>query len=192
MTAAATDEPRLRDATPADLERIAALHLASWRTAYRGVLPDAYLDGPAAAEGLAHWQAVLPGLAAPDFVLLAEEGHRLAGFVSAHLRGHVRGHRRDDTAGEAEIAHLHVDPVRRGAGIGRRLLGAAAGRMIASGCRRLSLWVFDDNRAALGFYRSLGGRAIERGADDFLDPPVPHTRLAWDDLPALARACDRP
>ena len=35
-----------RPATLADSQRIASLHTVSWRDAYRGILPDAYLEGP--------------------------------------------------------------------------------------------------------------------------------------------------
>ena len=38
-----------------DIELVAALHVASWRTAYRGIFTDVYLDTVAEAERRAHW-----------------------------------------------------------------------------------------------------------------------------------------
>ena len=34
----------IREATPEDARAIATVHVASWRTTYRGLLRDAYLD----------------------------------------------------------------------------------------------------------------------------------------------------
>ena len=39
----------IRRARAADAEAIGAVHVATWRTAYAGVLPDDYLAGPVAA-----------------------------------------------------------------------------------------------------------------------------------------------
>ncbi|MBI5268002.1 MAG: GNAT family N-acetyltransferase, partial [candidate division Zixibacteria bacterium] len=50
---------RFRIATPADAPAIAELHAASWRTAYRGVLSDTYLDGNIIDERTAVWHSRL-------------------------------------------------------------------------------------------------------------------------------------
>lgn len=57
------------------------------------------------------------------------------------------------------IHHLYVDPPHRRLGIGRRLLAAA----IEALGGQASLKVLDANRAAVAFYRALGGAAGERG-----------------------------
>jgi hypothetical protein len=43
-------EITFRRATANDAAAIAALRVDSWRTTYRGVMPDAYLDGMRADE----------------------------------------------------------------------------------------------------------------------------------------------
>jgi hypothetical protein len=48
-----------RSGTAADDESIAELHTASWRGAYRGILPDAFLDGEIAEERRGFWKARL-------------------------------------------------------------------------------------------------------------------------------------
>jgi len=44
----------IRPVTFRDAEVVAALHAASWRDAYRGILTDAYLDGDILGERNAH------------------------------------------------------------------------------------------------------------------------------------------
>jgi hypothetical protein len=48
-----------RTATAEDSAAVAALHTASWRSAYRGMLPDRYLDVAIDDERAQLWQARL-------------------------------------------------------------------------------------------------------------------------------------
>lgn len=175
-------EIRMRDAAAQDAGAVTALHVASWRSAYRGVLPDAYLDGDVETERAEHWQKTLGALGPKDFVLLAEEGRALRGFISIYWHKEP-GH-------DAYLDNLHVDPGHRGGGLGRQLLAAALQRLIEQGARSLCLWAFDQNEGAIRFYQRLGGSAVETGFDDFANANAPHTKIAWDDLPAFLRACE--
>ena len=84
------DHPSRRRA--ADLDAIAALHAESWRTAYRGVLPDAFLDGPVEDDRKGHWYELMEGLGDERSVLVADAADGLAGFVSVATvqRGRLR------------------------------------------------------------------------------------------------------
>ncbi len=170
-----------RDAAPADAEAIAELHVESWRSAYRGILPDAYLDSDVETERRTHWEQTLLKLQARDAILLAERGAELIGFISVYW-GKEPGF-------DAYLDNLHVRPGIRGGGLGRKLLVAALERLIASGARNLCLWVFDDNEGAVRLYQRLGGNLTERGFDDIGGGKAAHTRAEWHDLPALLDAC---
>ena len=60
--------------------------------------------------------------------------------------------------GEAEILTVAVDPARRGAGIGRALIEAAADAARAAGAQTLFLEVAVDNAPALALYAATGFR----------------------------------
>ncbi len=171
----------LRNATHEDASAITALHVASWRSAYRGVLPDAYLDGEAEAERGAHWDKTLSSLKPEDLVLVAEDADGLRGFIAVY---------RDAEPGyDAYLDNLHVRPGHRGGGLGRRLLAAALSRTIADGAKTLCLWAFDQNEGAIRFYERLGGKPVEHGFDPFAGSNAAHTKIAWHDLPAFLKAC---
>jgi ribosomal protein S18 acetylase RimI-like enzyme len=171
-----------RDAEPGDAEAIAALHAESWRAHYRGILPDAYLDGEVFAERQAFWRDALRApRAAGQLVLVATRLAALAGFV-AIVRDREPGF-------GAEIENLHVRPRLCGRGLGRRLLGEAVGRLAAAGVSSACLWVYDANEAAIRFYRRLGGMTDKHGFDDFAGAHAPHTRIVWPDLAVLQHAC---
>jgi GNAT superfamily N-acetyltransferase len=88
---------RIRRATDADRPAIAAIHAQSWRDAYRGVLPEAFLDAEVDEVMRRRWQeqAIRP----EDAVLVAAQGigRRLLAETARHFLGLGRGR-----------GHLHV------------------------------------------------------------------------------------
>ena len=145
---------RIRDAVPADAAVIAELHAENWRLTYRGILPDAYLDGPVGTERFQLWteRLALPQSQRP-FTAVAE-CDRPVGFVCVL--------RENDPQWGLCLDNLHVLPAFRSQGLGRVLFAEAAKWTIrtAPGLP-LYLWVFEANRRAAEFYERLGGRAVE-------------------------------
>lgn len=139
----------IRPAIPADEAAIAGLHTESWRQSYRGVLPDAYLDGPLAGEMREKWHRRLSGPKPGWLVLTATIDHAFAGFLAA-------GPDPDDP-GRDLFDNLHVVPGRRSHGTGAALMREGADRLAAIGRERAVLRVVEDNTRARVFYRDLGG-----------------------------------
>ena len=172
--------PAIRTAGAGDAAAIASLHTQSWREVYRGILPDTYLNHEVGGERLRHWTGAL---AASDggFVLVAGTDDAVSGFIAVA---------RDSEPGyDAVIDSLHVAAAWRGCGLGRRLMGQAAARLLADGATSVCLRVFDANTAAIRFYRRLGGRPDGTGIDPFASADMPDTRFGWRDLAALREAC---
>jgi ribosomal protein S18 acetylase RimI-like enzyme len=163
----------IRAATLADSDAIAALHSASWRSSYRGILSDATLGPGLDEERRRHWRAKLES-ADPDDLVLMVEG---LAFITVWAKG--------DLGFGAYIDNLHVHPERRGGGIGRRLLQEAARRLGLRGERRAYLWVFDANVRTVELYLRLGGEIVERGLDEIDGVKVPHSRVVWRDIASL-------
>ena len=55
-------EPAVRSATVADADEIAAIHVLSWQVAYRGLMPQEYLDGLDPAQRAERWRRHLEAL----------------------------------------------------------------------------------------------------------------------------------
>jgi hypothetical protein len=49
----------VRRATTADAPAMGRAHVRAWRAAYRGHMPDDYLDGLRAEDRASHWEATL-------------------------------------------------------------------------------------------------------------------------------------
>jgi GNAT superfamily N-acetyltransferase len=171
----------IRAALPADAPAIAALHAASWRSAYRGALPDSYLDGPIEAERLAVWQARLAALGRGDAVLVAPGANGLRGFAAAFAR----------PDGDALLDNLHVAPALRGRGLGLVLLAGIAARLYRTGSVAMHLWVFDVNASARRFYVRHGATETGHRVERMFGADVPETRLSFGHLGALAAQARR-
>ncbi|MEM1046720.1 MAG: GNAT family N-acetyltransferase [Pseudomonadota bacterium] len=170
----------IRTARAADRDTIASIHAQSWKSAYRDVFPEAFLAGPVDEHLLDMWRA--PSDNADDVLFVAEEnganGARLVGFIAVRCRP------------DPFIENLHVLPAVRSQGLGRRLMGRAAERLIGTGQSIAHLWVMENNTRAIRFYEALGGVRGETVTKVFFGNPARVVRIDWTDLSAMAGAAE--
>ena len=144
---------RLRRARAADARAIAELHVATWKAAYPGLLPQGYLDDLAPEDRLGDWEQALAASPWP-VVLVAEEGPSLLGFASVSPS---RDEDADGTVGEVQT--LYVSPGAWHGGVGTALLAAAGDVLAEAGFTTGTLWVLDVNDRARRFYERNGWTA---------------------------------
>lgn len=135
----------IRPATPDDAPAIAAVHVASWQAAFRGFLPDDYLDALSADDRLPMWTRILTDPASPMSVIVAEDDGTITGFASV-------GPSEDGMQGEMSLSTLYLAPAATGKGIGRALLAEGERVMAESGASIASLRVITANAHARTFY----------------------------------------
>lgn len=138
----------MRSAEPSDALEVAAVHVRSWQVAYRGLIPDGYLDGLRPAERAARY--TFEGRADQPLTIVAAERGEIRGFATI---GAARTEARENVG---ELFALYVDPDHWGRGIGRRLILEARGRMLDRGFTDAVLWVLAGNDSAQRFYRADG------------------------------------
>lgn len=145
----------VRRATEADAEALARLHIAAWRWAYRGLLPDAYLDGLAASipKRVAWRRERLSGPDCEERTWLVERAGEVVGVADT-------GAARDVNAepGTAELYAIYLAESEVGMGLGRRLLSHALADLRRRGYGAATLWVLGTNARATGFYEACGWR----------------------------------
>lgn len=146
---------RLEDATV-----LAQVHVAAWRAAYRGVMPDAFLDGLDVGRWAERWRQTLAGTRAPEHtpetVLVVElEGGPPAGFA---MTGRERAPSSSSEA-RGELWAINITPEAWGRGLGRLLLTAAERTLADAGHREAMLWVVAANERARRFYDQAGWHA---------------------------------
>ncbi|MDV5149343.1 GNAT family N-acetyltransferase [Streptomyces sp. SBC-4] len=141
----------IREAVPGDAAALAAVHVRSWRAAYRGLLPGSYLDSLDPEERGAVWRARLAAPDRPTVLLAAAADGRVVAFSCFRAA--------DEAADRtAELAALYSLPEVWGTGVGRALLAASTEALVAAGFRTATLWVFAGNARGRRFYEAAGWR----------------------------------
>lgn len=179
---------KFRAATTGDAPGIASLHAESWRRHYRGAYSDRFLDDDVVNDRVAVWTERMRDRRAEECTLVAESDRRIIGFAHTILG--------DDPRWGALLENLHVSGDLQRRGVGRQLMVRTARMLVERApAQGLYLWVLEQNTAAQGFYRALGGICVERAA---APPPggdparlqgsPSRLRYAWPD-PIALRDC---
>ena len=167
---------RVRRATASDAAVIAAIHVATWRSAYAGILPDRYLLALAEPRQAIQWRSYVTARAESTWV--AEEGKAgIVGFAScgALRRTGVPAH----APWQGEIYTLYVAPDHQGNGHGRILLEACRTGLAREGRAGALVWVLAANPARF-FYERMGGKRVAVRTEAFAGTRLPECAYAWD------------
>jgi ribosomal protein S18 acetylase RimI-like enzyme len=158
----------VRRATLDDCDQLGLVHVRAWQAAYRGCMPEGYLDGLRAENRSDLWRQTLTGPIKGHGLLVAERDERVVGFAAIGS---------STEPGIGELHALNVDPDHWGGGVGRTLLTCAEQDFADSSYREAVLWVLPRNGRARGLYEQAGWRhdGAERTAE-VLGVTVPEVR----------------
>lgn len=147
---------QIRAAAVDDAHGIAVVHVTSWQTAYRGLMPDDVLDGLSIEQREEGWRRILDDSHATGRTIVADRDGAIVGWASF-------GPGRDaEASGQGELWGLYARPDEFSTGVGHALISAAETALRQGGFTSAYLWVLDGNDRAATFYERLGW--IEDGA----------------------------
>jgi ribosomal protein S18 acetylase RimI-like enzyme len=194
----------IRPAGTSDAEGIESVHDASWREAYRGIIPGVELERMVARRGASWWRSAIrrgarinvldhqdqppwsgwtPGLNAPGAGADAPRQTFAQGQgVTPKIAGYASyGRNRSPwLTQEAEIYELYLAPEFQGLGLGVRLFRATQANARSAGLRGVAVWALSGNDRALAFYTRLGGRILKRSTGRFGKSLYESTAFGWD------------
>ena len=181
MTQPAVPSPRLapRRARLSDAEAIGAVQVASWRTTYRGIVPEDYLAAMTVEDHAERWARLLARPGTLELTFVVEEAGRVVGFA-------LGGNEREGSTrflGELHAIYLLQEAQRRGHG--RALVEAVSGALLQRGLNSMLVWVLRDNLGARRFYERLGGVYLgEHDLDFGAGFTLMEVSYGWPDLRA--------
>ncbi|MFN9475237.1 N-acetyltransferase family protein [Acidovorax sp.] len=147
----------IRTATPEDAACIGAIRVAAWQAAYRGAMPDAYLDALDPGANLEWLRAALGAEPAPFTLRVVEDdvaGQPVAFSIVGKPRYAVAG-----PASTMELWALNVHPLHWRRGAGQQLVQQALVDAQVQGFAAVELWCIHSNTAARRLYKACGFRA---------------------------------
>jgi GNAT superfamily N-acetyltransferase len=165
----------IRAAAIADAPAIARVHVDSWRTTYKGIVPNDHLANLSYEERESMWRGVIENEAAPQRVFIAEDNGGVIGFAAC---GPERTHNPTYT-GELYAIYLFQQHQRRG--IGRELTRAVADYLLEQGHSGMLVWVLEQNPSRR-FYEALGGEEVERKTIPIGGVNLSEVAYGWRDI----------
>jgi GNAT superfamily N-acetyltransferase len=164
----------IREARLADADGIARAHTASWRTSYRGILPESVLAHIDVDQRAASWRRTLEDRSVLTLVAYDVTHHDIVGLCDA---GPSRRN-----PGMGEVYRMYLEHHARRHGLGREMFDRITEWLRTSGQRSLIIWVLDNNHHARRFYEAMGGRAARRVPSRIFGFPIVELSYVWDHL----------
>ncbi len=139
----------IRSATQNDRLAIGHIYCEGWKAGYRGLIPDAFLDG------LTDESCAPPAVPSSGVLVFEAEDGLLTGVVRfGPMRVSPDGH-------TGEIQSIYVLPDHWRMGAGKALFEGAALQLRKEGYTSLFIWALTGNRRAAAFYARMGMTACD-------------------------------
>lgn len=147
----------VRPAKLVDAPEIVRINIACWKTAYKDILPQNFLDGLDKGSAIERWENTIEKSNNQQACLwVAEYKDSLEGFV------HFGAGRDDEFSGMMEIYAVYVSPDMQGKGIGRSLFEKVRTKAQERAYKGIYVRVLKGNDPAVRFYEGAGARRVER------------------------------
>jgi L-amino acid N-acyltransferase YncA len=166
----------IREAILTDAPGIARVHVDTWRSTYRGIVPDEFLANLSYEARERMWDTAITHANDSSFVYVAEdEQKRIVGFASGGTS------QSGDRAYPGELYAIYVQKETQGKGIGRGLFGEVVKRLARSGIHSMILWVFRDNQPSRRFYEAMGGELLYEKGFELAGAKLIEVAYGWKD-----------
>jgi GNAT superfamily N-acetyltransferase len=167
----------IREVTHNDVPAISRVHVDTWRTTYRGIVPDEHLANLSYERREDSWYQIL-NRASEDgnFTYVAEdESTEIVGFATGGVE------RTGDSVYRGEVMAIYIRQSYQGRGIGRGLMQTVADRLGQLGINSMLVWVLVDNPACQ-FYAALGGKIVHEKELTIGGKPLIEVAYGWVDI----------
>ena len=169
----------IREAREDDAAAIAWVQVDTWRTAYRGIVDDDFLDRLSYERSAQRIQEAFMGPQSSGWVYVAEnDAGEIVGFACGGPE------RSGDPVYTGELYGIYVLPEYHRRGIGRALTAAIAGRLVQSNRCKMLLWALAANPCR-AFYEALGCRVLREQEIGIGGEPYTEVAYVWEDITPL-------
>ena len=168
---------KIKKASEEDIKAVARVYVDGWKTTYNGLVPDDYLDRLSYEEAEQKWHDFLNNENEPFIYIAMNNAGKIIGFAS--------GKSIDDGNFDGELYSLYLLQECRGLGVGRQLVSAIAKHFNEKGITSMMVWVMEQNKSGLGFYKRMGGKEYLRRKSEFGGMVVDDVAYGWKDVSVL-------
>lgn len=166
----------IREAFINDVVQISRVHIDSWKTAYKGLLPESILKKLTSEDAEQLWAKVLNTNLENVKVYVAQINDKIVGFCSV-----------EKLKQKSLIHALYVLPEYQRLRIGSKLLLAAIDYFEAMDCQIVELGVLPKN-PTINFYEKLHGENVGKKEIDIFGHKTTEQIIRWKNLKALKKS----
>lgn len=168
---------RIRAARLSDAGGIAKVHVDSWRTTYKNIIPEEFLENLSYQSREELWINIIPkGIV---FVAENDEG-QIVGFSSG---GKERSGEYKEFQGE--LTSIYILKEFQGQGIGKALVQSVTKELGKLGMNTMLVFVLADNNSTL-FYEAMGGKVIDKIEVEIAGKKLNELVYGWDTIDTLS------
>ncbi|MBU9711428.1 GNAT family N-acetyltransferase [Evansella tamaricis] len=171
---------KIRPAVIGDEKQIASVHVKSWQSAYRNILPDDFLSGLSVEQREKMWRSALERPLKEHGVYVAEDScSQIIGFANGGPNRSKDSY--PDFKGELNAIYLLEESW--GNGTGSQLVEAVTHHLKGNGLTSMLVWAFADNPPARKFYEKLGAVFLGEGTININGIEYGEVVYGWKTMP---------
>lgn len=163
---------KFREAVMEDAEGIARVHVDSWRTTYRGIVSETFLQQLSYEQRAENWRR---GIGKNALYVAEDDRGKIVGFATG---GKERSGNYD---ADGELYAIYLLNEVQGQGIGKKLTQVLAQNLKNQGYTSMLVWVLDRNPSKQ-FYESLGGQIIDEAMIEIGGEEFKEIAYYWDNI----------
>lgn len=141
---------KIRRATEEDVKGIAHVHVETWRSTYKGIIPDHYLNSLTIENRTKNWQRNLKTLHTAIFIVENDDGE-IIGFAAGGPE------QTRDSFYQGELYAIYILDTYQQKGIGKQLTKRVVEFLVEKKYKNIIIWALEENSNRT-FYESLGGQ----------------------------------
>ena len=147
-------EITVRKTTLDDVRETTKVHIATWQSAYKGIIPQGFLDKMSDDYEMRveRWAKTLSEGHA-EYSLVAEVDGRIVGIL------HGGNSRHSEYPHDKEVYAIYVLDEYQGRGVGKKLIQTIAKTFVEEESKGMVIWVLEENKSKK-FYEAIGGKHI--------------------------------
>lgn len=170
----------VREAKLEDIKDIAKVHVDSWRTTYRGVVPAEYLNSLNYKEFEDKWKSrSLTGV-----FVAQDEKDTIFGFASF---GPIRS---DQEGYDGELYAIYLLEEHQRQGAGKALLAKGVEFLLHQGFSSMFVWGIEKN-PSITFYQAFSPERIAEDSFEIAGERLKEVGFGWPDFSALKTTLNR-
>lgn len=145
----------IREAEVSDAYGIAKVHIDSWRTTYKGLISDKFLNDFSHDDRTVRWRKVINDYEIENrYIFVAEDSiEGIIGFATCGIEREMK----DPSIGELYAVYILKEHQFKG--VGRLLFNEVLNKLSDLKFNVITIWVLVENYQARKFYELMGGIA---------------------------------